>query len=156
MAAAVPYRVHLQAKENPVSQQEFASSDSKGRPECWSGLERELERLQVLLDFATGLLRTSVTAMTRIAAEGLAQEAARLQFQDDANRAIASLHLHDVAAQMLADLRARAELETVGLSVPDVMARAHSCLLAEALSDAETNTDQPARCPGSHPEDGAA
>ena len=158
MAAAVPYRVPLQAKEKLMSQHESASSSgSMGRPEGWGGLERELERLQILLDFAIDQLRTSLTAMTLIAADGLAQEAARLQFQDDASRAIASLHLHDVAAQMIADLRARAELETVALSsAPDAMVQAHSRLLTEALSGAETNPGQPAQCPGSQSEDGAA
>ena len=140
-----------------MSQHESASPTSMDHPEWWGGLERDLERLQVLLDFATGLLRTSLTAMTRTAEQGLAQEAARLQFQDDANRAIASLHLHDVAAQMLADLRARAELETgAPPSVPDAMARAHSHLLAEALSDADTTTGGATQCTGSGPEDGAA
>ncbi len=142
-----------------MSHHESASSESMGRPEWWDGFERDLERLQILLDFATGLLRTSLTAMARIAEEGLAQEAARLQFQDDANRAIASLHLHDVAAQMIANLRGHAELETGALpSVPDAMARAHSRLLAEALSDASDaeTTAGAGRCHGSHPVDGAA
>lgn len=140
-----------------MSQHESASPDSMGRLEGRGGLERDLERLQVLLDFATGLLRTSLTAMTRTAEAGLAHEAAHKQFQEDASRALASLHLHDVAAQMLADLRTGGGLETEALpSMPDAMARAHSRLLAEALSDAETPLGGSGPCPDSHSEDGAA
>lgn len=136
-----------------MSQQKSATS-AMGHPESRDGFERDLERLQILLDFATGLLRTSLTAMARTAEEGLAQESARRQFQDDANRAIASLHLHEVAAQMIAALRGHTDLETSALSsVPDAMARAHSRLLAEALSDAETIGGS-SGCSGS-PEDGA-
>jgi hypothetical protein len=131
-----------QAKEKLMSQHETATSEAMGRPQGWDGFERDLERLQILLDFATDLLRASLSAMTRTAGEGLLQESVRLQFQDDANRAIASLHLHEVAAQMIADLRARADLQTPALSsVPDAMAQAHSQLLADALSDAETTAD---------------
>jgi hypothetical protein len=140
-----------------MSHHESASSASMDRPQWWDGLDRELERLQILLDFATNLLRTSLTAMTRTAEEGLAQEAGRLQFQDDANRAIASLHLHEVAAQMIADLRARADLETAAISsVPEALAQAHSQLLADALSGADTTAGLPVVCPGSHPADGVA
>jgi hypothetical protein len=140
-----------------MSHHETASSESMGRPEWWDGLDRDLERLQILLDFATGLLRTSLTAMTRKPEEGLAQEAGRLQFQDDANRAIASLHLHEVAAQMIADLRARADVETAARSLaPDAMAQAHSQLLADALSGADTTAGGPDWCSDSRPEGEAA
>jgi hypothetical protein len=140
-----------------MSHHESAPSESMGRPQRWDGLDRDLERLQILLDFATGLLRTSLTAMTRAAEAGLVQDVVRLQFQDDANRAIASLHLHEVAAQMIADLRARADLETVALSsAPDAMAKAHSQLLTDALSGADTTAGLPVVYPGSHPADGAA
>lgn len=139
-----------------MSQHESASPDSIGRPAGRGGLDRDLERLQVLLDFATGLLRTSLAAMTRTAEAGLAQGAAHRQFQEEANRALASLHLHDVAAQMLADLRTGGDFEPDALpSVPDAMAQAHSRLLAEALSDAETPNGGSGRCPTGHSKDGA-
>lgn len=139
-----------------MGQHESASSESMDRPHRRDAFERDLERLQILVDFATGLLRTSLTAMIRVAGEGLAGEAGRLQFQDHANRAIASLHLHDVAAQMIADLRGHTELATAGVpSVSDAMARAHSRLLAEALSDADTVAGS-GRDSASDPEDGAS
>jgi hypothetical protein len=108
-------------------------------PEWRVGLDHDLERLQVQLDFATGILRTALAAMRRTAEAGLAQEAARLHFREDADRAIASLHLHEVAAQMIADLRGRANAESgAPSSAPEAMAQARAQLLADALSGAET------------------
>jgi hypothetical protein len=132
-----------QAKEVIMGRHEGASSESLVHPEWWGGLERDLSRLQALLDFAVGQLRSSLDAMSLNAAVGLAQEAARARFRDDVDRALASLQLYDLASRIIADLRARAEmLETAARSAaPDAMAQAHSRLLSDALRDTDTAPD---------------
>lgn len=123
-----------------MGRHEGASSETLVHPEWWGGLERDLGRLQALLDFAVAQMRASLHALSLNAAVGLEEETARARFRDDVDRAIASLQLHDLAFQIIADLRARAEmLETAALSAaPDAMAQAHSRLLADALRGTDT------------------
>lgn len=103
--------------------------------ELRGGLGRELESLQRLLDTAVEQLVRSFTSMNEAMSADPARERLREQFRGDVDQVITSLQFHDVAAQMISNLRARMELlELAALSAASgPLFDDRSRLLTEAL-----------------------
>ena len=135
MLAAVPHRMFPYAKDGFMGYENPSGSEPLNHAELWGGQERDLERLQDLLDGAVEQLRMAFESMDEAAAGGLQGQRLRAQFREDARRVVTCLQFHDIASQMIANMRGRAELLEVAAlaAAPGAMVEARSRLLADAL-----------------------
>ncbi len=103
--------------------------------ELWGGLDRDLERLQGVLDHAAEQLGHSFTSLSNSVNSDLAADPLRARFRDEVGNVITSLQFHDAASQMIMNMRARAILlEAAALTgTPGEMLEVRSRLLEEAL-----------------------
>ncbi|MBI3529285.1 MAG: hypothetical protein HY067_15110 [Betaproteobacteria bacterium] len=143
MFAAVPHRMFPYVKESFMGPEEAEGTEPLAHAELWGGLERDLERLQGLLDGAVEQLRRSFTSMSEAMNSDPAGERLRERFCDEADRVITCLQFHDVASQMISNMRGRAELLEIAAltAAPGAMAEARSRLLAEALQLSKRRPD---------------
>ncbi len=103
-------------------------------PDLWGGLERDLGRLQGLMDQAVEQLRDAFGKVAAgIEASGLAPEQREL-IAGQVRRMTTGLQFHDIASQMLANMRARAALLELAalVAVPGMAADQHARLLEQA------------------------
>ena len=103
-------------------------------PELWGGLERDLCRLQGLMDQAVDQMRD---AFGRISARMDARQvpdADREAIALEIRRILTSFQFHDIASQMIVNMRSRsALLELAALvAVPGLAADQHARLLEQA------------------------
>ncbi|HVY06620.1 MAG TPA: hypothetical protein VHB46_11650 [Burkholderiales bacterium] len=143
MFAAVPHRMFPWAERELMGQKLSAGNEPAAHAELWGGLERDLERLQILLDGATEELSRSFCAMSDTLAGIAPDEDARKRVRVEADRVVTCLQFHDVASQIISNLRGRAELlEMAALAAtPDSMVDARSRLLADALRLTKSRPD---------------
>jgi len=111
-------------------------------PELWGGLERDLARLQGLLDGAVEKVRDAFARVAATVDTGAATAEERHRIGGDVRIIMTSLQFHDIASQMIANMRSRAALLELAalVAAPGEVADEHARLLNEAARLAE-------RCP---------
>lgn len=110
------------------------ASETPVHPDLWGGLERDLDRLQGLMDQAVEQLRDAFGQMaTGIEASGLSPEQREL-VDGHVRRMTTCLQFHDIASQMLSNLRSRAALLELAalVAAPGMAADQHARLLEQA------------------------
>lgn len=121
----IPYQ-----KEVRMGREHLTASPMQAHPELWGGLERDLGRLQALMDAAVERMRE---AFARIG-EAVGGDATRDTVAQDVRQVLTCLQFHDIATQMITNMRSRsALLELAALAVtPGEAAAEHARLLEEA------------------------
>lgn len=111
-------------------------------PELRGGLDRDLGRLQGLMDGAVEQMRDAFARVVAVLDAGPVAEETRERIAKEAGRILTCLQFHDIASQMIANMRSRsALLELAALvAVPANAAQEHARLLDQAARLA-------ARCP---------
>lgn len=112
-------------------------------PELWGGLERDLDRLQGLMDGAVEQMRDAFSRIAAVVDSGPVPADARERISGEVRLILSSLQFHDIASQMIANMRSRsALLELAALvAVPAEVADEHARLLNEASRLAESCPD---------------
>jgi hypothetical protein len=111
--------------------------------ELWGGLERDLGRLQSLMDQAMAQLRDAFEIISvRLDAAGLPVSEHELVMAQ-VRRVLTGFQFHDIASQMIASMRDRAALLELAalVAAPADTADGHALLLARAAHLTQ-------RCPG--------
>lgn len=119
-------------------------------PELWGGLERDLGRLQGLMDGAVEQMRDAFSRVAAAAEAGSIPPDVRERIATEIRILLTSLQFHDIASQMIANMRSRsALLELAALvAVPGDVADEHARVLGEAARLA-------VRCPDENSNDQA-
>lgn len=140
MFDAISRRTFPRVKERFMGPKEAKGAEPAAHAGLRGGLERDLERLQGLLDAAVEQLRHSLTSMNDAMNADPAGEQLREGVRADVDRVVTSLQFHDLASQMISNMRGRAQLlETAALTAAPGEAR--SRLLAEALQLSKRSPD---------------
>jgi hypothetical protein len=103
-------------------------------PELWGGLERDLGRLQALMDQAMEQLRDAFGRISEQLDAGQVPAPERERMAAQINRILVSFQFHDIASQMMANMRSRAALLELAalVAVPGQAADEHARLLEQA------------------------
>lgn len=135
MLAALPPRMFPDMKERFMGQEDTSANAPLSHAELWGGMERDLERLQGVIDGAVEELTRSFSGMLEASAKETDAGRLREKLGVEARRAITCLQFHDLASQMIANLRGRAELlEMAALAAaPGSLVEERSRLLTDAL-----------------------
>lgn len=125
----IPYQ-----KEDRMGREHLTASPMQAHPELWGGLERDLGRLQALMDAAVERMREAFARIGTAVADGAAVEASRDQVAQDVRQVLTCLQFHDIATQMITNMRSRsALLELAALAVaPGTVVAERERLLKEA------------------------
>lgn len=116
-------------------QVQAAAAASPAHPELQGGLERDLGRLQGLLDDAVAQMRETFARVIELLDAGTVPGETNESMAKEVGLILTSLQFHDIASQMIANMRSRsALLELAALAgVPGNPTQEHGRLLDEAL-----------------------
>jgi len=125
----IPYQ-----KEDRMGREQIAAPPVPAHPELWGGLERDLGRLQGLMDGAVERMRDAFSRIAAEVADDPASAESRGRVAEDVRLVLTCLQFHDIASQMITNMRSRsALLELAALvAVPAESAGQHARLLEEA------------------------
>jgi len=125
----IPYQ-----KEHRMGREHEPAHPVPPHPELWGGLERDLGRLQGLMDGAVERMRDAFARIAAGVEAGPDDAGARAQVAEDVRLVLTCLQFHDIATQMITNMRSRsALLELAALvAVPGEAAAEHARLLEQA------------------------
>jgi hypothetical protein len=103
-------------------------------PELWGGLERDLSRLQGLMDQAVEQMRDAFSRISARVDAGQVPAAERELIGAEIRRILTSFQFHDIASQMIVNMRSRAALLELAalVAMPGQAADEHARLLEQA------------------------
>lgn len=135
MFAAIRDRTSPHRKEGFMGREGTIDGAPREHAELWGGLERDLGRLQGLLDSAVERLNAAFERIGEAAAALPAGNEINVRISEDARRVVTCLQFHDIASQLIGSMCNRAALlEMAALVVaPGAVADEHARLLTQAL-----------------------